>query len=151
MGWFNMSANGTAVSTGTGGFSGYPIFNKGIGEAESQTQNVYFAVGVNTSHIVCNDLEDTGTLSSLVCTSSKIVLGQWYFFTVVRNSTAHSIYIDGKRGGMTVSTVAPTTSSIHRVGIGIAHNSTNTSSGVFIGQVDEIAFFNRSMTGAEES
>jgi len=148
MGWLNMSSAGTTVSSGGSGISVYPLVNKGIGEAETPTQNVYFFIGLNASNSLCNDYEDTASANHPVC-GTPLNLNQWYFFTVVKNATSNVVYINGVQDGKINSAPNVTISTIHRIGIGVAHNSLNATSGVFNGQVDEIAFFNKSMTAAE--
>ncbi len=154
MGRFNMSSAGTTATCGTDCVQVYPLVSKGTGEAEGDgTKDAYLFVGITTNNKLAAGYEYlSGAASPGINTTGSTAISNntWYHFAVVRNSTALVVYLNGIQDGINTSAnTPPNLSSVQRLGIGVTYTSTNTTSGVFNGQVDEIAIFNRSMTSSE--
>ena len=153
--WFQYSGAGTATCySGTNGVYVYPLVVKGTGEAESATQDVFMLIGINQSSRLCNDYEDgINSANHPACGATTIQQDQWYHGAVVVNGTNNVIYLNGIRDGISSNVSNPRTTTIQRIGIGQCYLSTNASTGNaggnYRGLIEEIAFYNKSMTASE--
>jgi len=74
---------------------------------------------------------------------------KWHFIAWVRSSTMMQIYVDGVLWGTTSVTAGNVTNGLP-IGIGAAYNDDNAQTvNGFVGLIDEVAFFDRSLSEAE--
>jgi hypothetical protein len=83
--WFRRLGAGVATSTGTGGVtSAIPLLTKGRGEADGDTRDMNFFLGIrSTDNVLCADFEEgTGQaspgLNHPVYGSTRIGNGTWH-------------------------------------------------------------------------
>ncbi|MBX4196131.1 metallophosphoesterase [Candidatus Pacearchaeota archaeon] len=151
MGWFNMTSNGTTANTGTGGAFLIPLVTKGMAEAELNSQDFPYFVGIRGDYKLTADYENiTNSVNHLAIGSTTLNFSTWYHFAAKKNSSGLYIYLNGALEGSNLSaTSAPTFSSTSRIGIGVAYLSTGTANGAFNGLLDEIAIYNTSLSDSQ--
>jgi hypothetical protein len=79
--------------------------------------------------------------------SSVVKVGEWYFITATADGKALTLYLNGKQVAQAQSTTANYGSSSSPFNIGYA--VLDATGNYFLGDVDEVAFFDRALTASE--
>ncbi|MCX6273805.1 MAG: T9SS type A sorting domain-containing protein [Bacteroidetes bacterium] len=150
--WFKRSGTGISVSTGTGGLTAIPLVTKGRGEADGNTKDCNYFLGIDAAtNVLAADFEEgTGQpspgLNHPVKGITTICNNVWYHAAVTYNGNTWNLYLNGKLEKTLVVGRLPQSLSIQHSGIGTALNSTGVAAGYFAGIMDEVRIWNSALS-----
>lgn len=151
--WIYKTGNGVTVSTGSGGVTAQPVITKGRDESESNTRDLNYFMGVNSSGKLVADFEEgsgsasPGTNHPITGTTT-IANNAWHHVAVTFSGSTFTLYLDGNVETTLAVSRTPQSLSIQRAAIGTALNSTSAAAGFFQGKIDEARIWNVARTQA---
>ena len=153
--WFKRTATGSVtVSTGTGGVTAYPLLTKGMGEADGDTRDCNYFLGIRSSdNVLAADFEDsTNGLNHPIAGITVLPPTEnvWHHAAATYNGTKWQLFLDGKLEAELNVGKTPRANSIQYAALGTAMTSQNQNpNGAFMGILDEARVWNYARTQAE--
>lgn len=162
--WFNWTGGGVTASTGTGGIIAYPLITKGRGEADGDTRDMNYFLGITAGGVLAADFEDIDatTIDGDAAGQNQPITGaititpnEWHHAAATFDGTYWRLYLDGILDNTVNVTNSgytpprPQFNSIQHAGIGTAMTSTGAASGYFQGVIDEVRIWNYARSRAE--
>ncbi len=97
--------------------------------------------------VVRNDAGGTSQIAS-VSTALTVMDSTWHHFIYAQDASGHwQVYVDGVADGTAHGTYTTGTTTIDRLGIGLARR--NTEANFFAGDIAEVAVFHRQLSAVE--
>ncbi|MCU0274552.1 MAG: metallophosphoesterase, partial [Acidimicrobiales bacterium] len=153
--WFQRLGAGVTTSTGTGGVTAIPLLTKGRGEADGDTRDMNYFLGIRgTDNVLVADFEEGGGqtqpgLNHPVAGTTPIVTGVWYHAAATYDGTTWRLYLNGRLDGTAVvgASRLPQAASLQHFGLGTALTSTGVAAGYFNGVIDEARVWGHARPG----
>jgi len=152
--WFYRTGTGSTASTGSGGVTAEPLIAKLVGESDGSNLDGNYFMGLQQSPLrLVGDFERTGNgLNAPIIGSTTLSNNVWNHVAYVFDGSNSRLYVNGQADGNPIATTSvPRSDSIQHLGICAGLNSSGTSSGSFVGQVDEARIYNRALSATEIS
>ena len=142
--WFRRDSAGTATSTGSGGITAVPLLTKGRAEADGDTRDMNWFMGIkDTMNVLAADFEEgaagaTPGLNHPVLGVTPIGNGVWHHAAATYDGTTWRLYLDGRLENSLVVGQPPRFDSAQPAALGTAITSLNVAAGYLIGALDEV-------------
>jgi hypothetical protein len=163
--WFKREGAGVATSTGAGGTIGVPLIAKGRADADANTRDENYFLGIRSDSVLVADYEEgTGQaspgLNHPIAGVTKIRNDVWYHVAATFNGSRWVIYLNGEIEKDTTLAGArlPQSASIEHASLGTAITSASSSpaaapAGFFAGVIEEPRIWNvaRAQQGIRDS
>jgi hypothetical protein len=152
--WFRRTGTGVSTSTGTGGLNAIPLVTKGRGEADGNTKDCNYFLGIDAStNVIAADFEEgTGQpspgLNHPVKGITPICNNVWYHAGVTYDGSTWKLYLNGVLEKSLSVGRLPQSLSIQYSAVGTAMNSTGVADGYFAGGIDEVRIWNTALSQA---
>ena len=146
--WFNWTGGGATASTGSGGVSAIPLIAKCRGEADGNTQDGNYFLGIRPADgMLAADFEEGATgsqpgLNHPVVGVTPVTPGVWHHAAVTFDGTNWRLYLDGRLDATSVVGQPPRWDSIQQAALATALDSTGVPQGYFAGTLDEARIWN---------
>jgi hypothetical protein len=147
--WFNRKGQSDTTSTGSGGVVAIPLIAKGRGEADGDTRDANYFLGLRAGdNRLVADFEDTsGGVNHPILGTNPAPLGAWNHAALTYDGATLRLYLNGVLDAELLVNRMPRFDSIHGVAIGSALNSTGTPEGFFQGEMNEARIWNYARSG----
>jgi len=157
--WFKRNGTGDTASTGNGGVVAEPLVAKGVGQAETKTENANYFLGIRAGNRIVADFENrAGGGNHPVVGTTTILNNEWNHAVLVYatssdpSSMNFRIYVNGQFDtASSTGGAVPEWESIQGLGFGVTLNTSQTRDGFFNGDLDEIRMYDRALTDGEVS
>ncbi len=154
--WFKREAVGAATSTGSGGHAAaIPLIAKGRGEADGDTRDMNYFLGLRASDgvLVADYEEGTGQtqpgLNHAIAGVTPVQTGTWYHAAVTFDGRNYRLYLNGvlEKDTLVAAARGPQGASIQHASLASALTSTGVAAGFFAGTLDEPRIWNVARSG----
>lgn len=154
---FKRTGTGVTANTGATGVDAVPLIAKGRGEADGDTRDANYFLGIRpTDNVLVADYEEgTGQASPganhPIAGVTAITNNVWHHGAVTFDGTTLRLYFDGNLENTIVVGAGrlPQSASIQHASLGSALNSTGVAAGFFQGVLDEGRIWNVARTQAQ--
>ncbi len=155
--WFKRQGAGVGASTGSGGVTAIPLITKGRGEADGDSRDMNYFLGIRTSDgVLVADFEEgaggsTPGLNHPVAGVTPIANGVWYHAAATYDGTTWRLYLNGAQQSQFTVGQPPRADSIQHAALAAALDSAGTAAGFFNGVLDEVRIWNYARSAAQIS
>ena len=155
--WFRREGAGATTSTGTGGHAAaIPLVAKGRGEADGDTRDMNYFLGIRAADgvLVADYEEGTGQtqpgLNHPIAGVTPIQTGVWYHAAASFDGRNWRLFLNGVLEKDTLMSAGrlPQSASIQHASLGSALTSTGAVAGYFFGTLDEVRIWDHARPGA---
>jgi hypothetical protein len=149
--WFNRKGVSDTTSTGNGGVIAIPLIAKGRGEADGDTRDANYFLGLRSgdNHLVA-DFEDTsGGVNHPILGTHTALPGAWNHAALTYDGSVLRLYLNGDLDAELLVNRTPRFDSVHGVALGSALDSTGAPAGFFQGEMNEARIWNYARSVAD--
>ncbi|TMQ71903.1 MAG: T9SS type A sorting domain-containing protein [Candidatus Eisenbacteria bacterium] len=154
---FKRTGTGVTANTGATGVDAVPLIAKGRGEADGDTRDMNYFVGIRpTDNVLVADYEEgTGQTSPganhPIAGATAVTSNVWHHGAVTFDGTTLRLYLDGNLENTILvgSNRLPQSASIQHASLGSALNSSGVAAGFFQGLLDEARIWNVARSQAQ--
>jgi hypothetical protein len=153
--WFRRDDAGATANTGTGGFLAVPLVTKGVGEADGDTRDMNWFLGLS-GDVLAADFEEgaggtTPGLNHPIQGVTPVGTGTWHHAAATYDGGTWRLYLDGLLENELFVGQPPQANSIQHAALATALNSGGTASGWLDGALDEVRVWSHARTQNEIS
>ena len=147
--WFRRDGTGGTASSGSGGVTAVPLITKGRGEADGDSRDMNYFLGIGASGTLVADFEDSSSGGNHPVIGTTIVSGGWHHAAASYDGTTWRLYLDGQLDATAAVGASPRSDSVQHAGLGTAMTSSGATQGHFDGVLDEVRIWDHARTGTE--
>jgi hypothetical protein len=154
---FKRTGTGNTANTGTNGVDAVPLISKGRGEADGDTRDANYFLGIRpTDNLLVADFEEgtgqtTPGANHPIAGTNAVTMNVWHHAAFTFDGTTMRLYLDGNlEKSSTLGTGhMPQSASIQHAALATAINSSGTPQGAFAGLLDEARIWNVARSQAQ--
>ena len=148
--WFKQASGGSTTSTGSGGQNYYPLVTKGMGQADGNTLDMNYGMGIQSDGKIGADFEQIPNgLNRPVTSNGTVSLNTWNHLLVSYNGASWGVYINGILDKTEAENVDARSDSVQHNAIGTSMQSTGARQGYFSGKIAIARIYGRALSYAE--
>ncbi len=151
-GWFKWEGGGTTASTGSGGVGAIPLVTKGRDEADGDTRDMNYFLGIRASgNLLVADFEEGSAgsnpgLNHPVIGVTPLSNGVWYHAAATYDGSKWQLFLNGVMEAELIVAEPPRSDSLQHAALGTTLNSLGDPEGFFEGVIDEVRIWNHART-----
>ncbi|MBK9637269.1 MAG: metallophosphoesterase [Bacteroidetes bacterium] len=148
--WFKRTGKGSPTSTGS--ISAYPLVTRGRAEGDGPLKDINYFLGIEENkEVLCADFEADNSApnpgkNNPLFGITRIANDVWYHAAITFDGTNFCLYLNGNLEAQLSVTNQPQTLGLQNFCIGSAKNSSQASSGTFLGQISEVKLWNTALS-----
>ncbi len=153
--WFKRTGPGISTSTGSGGLNGIPLVTKGRAEADGNSQDMNWFLGIRGSDgVLAADFEEGGNgpspgLNHPIAGTTRVPSNVWVHAAATYDGAIWRLYLNGTLDAQLTVNRPVRADSIQHAALASALTSSGSPAGFFRGVLDEVRIWNYARTAQE--